>query len=105
MKVAIVGCRDFGAHNTQMRERVWLLVRQLRRRDPSTIIVSGGARGVDSWAEEAARHFGLGVEVYKADWDRYGRGAGHRRNTTIVEVSDAVVAFWDGKKLRIVLPR
>ena len=62
-----------------------------------TVIVSGGARGVDSWAAEAARAHGLKVTEFLADWERHGRGAGPKRNAEIVEAADELVAFWDGR--------
>jgi predicted Rossmann fold nucleotide-binding protein DprA/Smf involved in DNA uptake len=64
---------------------------------PGTIVVSGGARGVDSWAEDAAIERGLEIVVFRADWDRYGNRAGPLRNAEIVAHSDRVIAFWDGK--------
>lgn len=34
---------------------------------PDTVVVSGGCRGVDSWAEAAARHRGLQVAIHLPD--------------------------------------
>lgn len=63
-------------------------------------LVSGNARGVDRLAEAWARSRGIPVKVFKPDWDRYGKSAGHRRNH---EMADYVkthggiyVAIWDG---------
>jgi len=90
MKIAIVGSRDFSRPDL-VREAV----RKIAARDPTTIIVSGGARGVDTWAEEEARRLGLIVEVYLADWKGLGRGAGMVRNKQIVQTADRILAFWD----------
>lgn len=66
-------------------------------REPlSTIIVVGGARGVDKEAEKWALHRGMQVEVYEAEWDKYGRTAGFKRNSAMVAVADRGIAFWDG---------
>ena len=62
-----------------------------------TVVISGGARGVDGWAEAAARARGLEVEIYEADWKNLGPKAGPIRNQQIVSRSNEVVAFWDGK--------
>lgn len=88
MKIAIVGSRGYADE-----QEVRAFVRSLNEGDT---VVSGGARGVDSWAEDEARKRGLEVKVFPADWDRLGRRAGFVRNADIVAYSEAVVAFWDG---------
>ena len=90
MKIAVVGSRQCDG-----RGAVEYFIGSLAAKAPNTVIVSGGAKGVDSWAAEAARKAGLTVEVYPADWETYGKGAGFIRNSTIVEKSDKVTAFWD----------
>lgn len=88
MKVGIVGSRDFA--------RLDLVTAYVNTLPPDTIVVSGGARGVDSVAEQAAHARGLVCVIYKPDW-KDGKGAGFARNGRIVAQSDRVVAFWDGK--------
>jgi len=86
-KVAIVGSRE-GIDELKVVEYVQGL-------PIGTTVVSGGARGVDTWVEKAARARCLFVEVYCPDWKK-GPGAALERNTAIVENSDRVVAFWNG---------
>jgi hypothetical protein len=61
------------------------------------VIVSGGARGVDSLAAAWARRNGLAVVEHLPDYASYGKAAPHVRNRKIVADADRVVAFWDGK--------
>lgn len=61
------------------------------------VVVSGGARGVDSAAEDAANARGLQTIIFLADWKNLGRRAGPIRNTQIVAHADRIVAFWDGR--------
>lgn len=61
------------------------------------MIISGGARGADSMAEQFAEDDGMPYMEYGAEWDTYGKAAGMRRNSTMVEKADYVVAFWDGE--------
>ena len=65
------------------------------------VIVSGGARGVDTIAEDFAKDRGLIPIVIKAAWqDAQGntnRAAGYERNELIWDVADCGVAFWDGE--------
>jgi len=91
MRLAVVGSRNFPRPDL-IRE----FIQKLAARDPYVVIVSGGAKGVDSWAAVAAQEAGLSVVVYPADWATHGKTAGFLRNTSIVENSDRCVAFWDG---------
>ena len=89
MKIAVVGSRDFTRLDA-VRQFVW-------EQERTTVIVSGGARGVDSAAVEHAKHLGMPYEVHLPDWHRHGRRAGAVRNQAIVDAAHEVVAFWDGK--------
>ncbi len=63
----------------------------------ATVVISGGALGVDSIAEQAARSRGLAVIVHFPDYARFGGKAPLERNKLIVADADRVVAFWDGR--------
>lgn len=88
MHVAVIGSRDFPD-----MDRVREFVNSL---EDGTVIVSGGARGVDRVAETAARARNLECVIFPADWETHGRGAGYIRNKQIIDAADRVVAFWDG---------
>ena len=89
MKIAVVGSRDFNRPDA-VRQFVW-------EQDRTTVIVSGGAAGVDSVAVGEAQRLGMPYEVHLPDWSRYGRRAGAVRNQQIVDAAHEVVAFWDGQ--------
>lgn len=91
MNIAIVGSRDF--------PKLDLVTEFVNMLPSDSVIVSGGARGVDRTAETAARARGLQCIIHKPDWDRDGRRAGLARNGLIVRDCEdgALVAFWDGK--------
>jgi glycerophosphoryl diester phosphodiesterase len=59
-------------------------------------VVSGTARGVDRLGEQYAQLHNIPVVRFPADWDRYGRSAGYRRNEEMARYADALVAVWDG---------
>lgn len=63
----------------------------------TTEIVSGGARGIDTVAKEYANRNGLKLTEFLPDYEHFGRGAPLKRNITIIENADIVLAFWDGK--------
>ena len=53
----------------------------LQNRKPEEIeIVSGTARGADTMGEKYAQVRGLKVKRFPAEWDRFGKSAGYRRN-------------------------
>lgn len=89
MKVAIVGSRGYRNLGAVRNYVNWL--------PQGTIIVSGGARGVDKTAEEAAKERGLPQPIiFLPDWKGpHGKRAGYVRNVDIVKAADRVVAFWD----------
>lgn len=63
----------------------------------TTLIISGGARGVDSLAEEYADSHGISKLVLRPRYELYGRAAPLHRNREMVELADAVIVIWDGK--------
>ena len=61
-----------------------------------TRVISGGAPGADTMAENTRQWHGLDGKVYDAKWDRYGRAAGPIRNQEMIDKNpDLVVAFHD----------
>ena len=63
----------------------------------TTCLVSGGAMGVDSLAEEYAKEHGLPIRIIRPNYELFGKRAPLLRNRQIVECADLVVAVWDGK--------
>jgi hypothetical protein len=61
---------------------------------PGTVVVTGAAPGVDSWALAACLERQLPVIVIPARWEIYGRAAGPIRNSWMVRVADRGVGFW-----------
>lgn len=86
MKVAVIGSRG-------------LTVKELGKYLPAEVteIVSGGAKGVDTSAREYAVAKGIKLTEFLPEYGKYGRSAPLRRNITIIEYADLVLAFWDGK--------
>lgn len=62
-----------------------------------TVIISGGAKGVDRLGEKFAKEFEFPLEIYNAEWDKYGNRAGFVRNEQMALVADALIAIWDGE--------
>lgn len=62
-----------------------------------TEIVSGTAKGVDKSGEYYAKECSLPIHRFPADWDKYGKGAGHIRNKQMADYADALLLIWDGE--------
>ena len=86
MRVAVIGSR--GLHVDHLEDYLPKGV---------TEIVSGGAKGIDTCAKDYALRHGLKLTEFLPEYEKYGRGAPLRRNITIIEYADLVLAFWDGK--------
>ena len=57
-------------------------------------LISGGARGADSLAEQWAKEYGVIITVFPADWKTYGTRAGYLRNVLMADQNpDLVIAF------------
>jgi hypothetical protein len=88
MKIAIIGSRDFDDYD--------LLAKTLS--DYSIdLVVSGGAKGADALAERYALLHNIETLIFKPEYKLYNRGAPLKRNLQIIDASDFVIAFWDGK--------
>lgn len=106
IRLAVVGSRNFTD-----KSRLFMELNELRKFYKITLIVSGGAKGADTFAENYAKEYGIKKLVLEADWTdmsepcrrklnssgkEYNALAGFKRNSEIVENCDALVAFWDG---------
>ncbi len=94
MKIIVAGGRNFNDYNL-LKEKLDFLTSKLKKE--KIVIVSGGASGADSLGERYAKERGFSLESFPAEWNKYGRSAGYRRNVQMALNSDALVAFWDGK--------
>ncbi len=94
MKIAIIGSRTFLDY-----ELLSDTIKNYLSENNLIIksVVSGGAKGADTLAEKFALENTIEMIVFKPDWKRFGKRAGFMRNTLIIENSDIVFAFWDGK--------
>ena len=78
---------------------VWTALSHLQKHMPDldiSQIVSGTCYGPDQNGEDWAYERNIPCSYFPADWNRYGKSAGYRRNVTMVEYSDIVIAIWDG---------
>lgn len=92
MKLAIVGSRTFNDFDCLDKH-----IHNFFNISEISLIISGGAKGADTLAEKFAKKHNISTEIYKPEWDKFGKRAGFIRNREIVISCDKLVAFWDGK--------
>lgn len=96
MKLVIFGSRDAFPTHSDIDYALELLFNTSRfwHTQSVSLVISGTASGADRCGEGWARHRGILVERFPADWARYGRLAGPIRNRQMAETSDVGVGFW-----------
>jgi len=58
------------------------------------ILIHGGAPGADTLAGQIGVELGFIIECHPAEWDKYGKAAGPKRNIEMLEREpDLVLAF------------
>lgn len=94
MRVLVTGGRDYSD-----RDAIFSELDALHAKEPGiTLLVNGGASGADKWARDWAEARRVACDTYPADWKRWGRSAGPRRNQfmLIAGKPDLVLAFPGG---------
>lgn len=63
----------------------------------TNMIISGGATGIDTLAEQYADEHGIEKLIIRPEYERFGRVAPIKRNEKMVDLADVVLAIWDGE--------
>ena len=86
MKILIAGSRTIKSYD----------IKQHINKNTS-LIICGGAVGVDTLAEQTADELGISKLVLRPEYGKYGKAAPLVRNKKMVELADEVIVIWDGK--------
>lgn len=93
MKVIIAGGRNFTDY-----QRLTKTCNKLLENETGIEIVSGAYyKGADLLGEQYAKEKGYKLTQFPANWKRYGKAAGPKRNQEMANYADALIAFWNGK--------
>lgn len=110
MITIIAGSRDIikppkglyicGFLSSKIMEQEELLVEQAIKESGFEIteVVSGTARGADRAGERVAKKLGIPVRKMPANWDKFGKSAGYRRNEDMANVAEACIVITNGSK-------
>lgn len=94
-RVVIAGGRDYNNYD-EAKRYIDYCISNIRK-EYTLVFLSGCCRGADMLGERYAEENGFRVEKYPADWEKYGRNAGPKRNKQMAEAGDYVICFWNGK--------
>lgn len=94
-KVIVAGGRNFNDYD-YLESKLNYYLSKKRNEGYNIIIISGTANGADSLGERYANNKGYDIKRYPAQWDKYGKSAGYKRNVEMANVADACIVFWDG---------
>jgi len=97
LRVIVAGSRKF--HDFEMMcTRLDIILTRAFADEADITIISGTAGGADTLGERYAALRGLKLIRMPADWKRYGKSAGYKRNVEMAQTGTHLVAFWDGNK-------
>ncbi len=86
MRVLIAGSRFYSDY-----QKILAIVRSI----DIDLVIAGGCRGADTLAVRAASQCGIRYVEYPADWQRFGKSAGPRRNQQMLDMEkpDLLLVF------------
>ncbi len=99
--IIIAGSRDFCDYNL-MKKTLDDFINSQKVNKANITIISGAASGADNLGERYAIENDIALMRCPADWKKYGRAAGPKRNEYMAQLAQAngecgvLFAFWDG---------
>ena len=94
-RIIVAGCRNYTNYE-EAKEFIDFCISNIRK-EHTLIFLSGGCTGADALGEKYALENGFKLERYPAEWKKYSKAAGPKRNKFMANLSDYVICFWDGK--------
>ena len=93
MKVIIAGSRNFTDYQKLKKECDQFL------QDQKNIEIVSGChyKGADKLGIQYAIEKGFTLMKFPAEWNKFGKAAGPKRNKEMAIFSNVLIAFWDGK--------
>jgi hypothetical protein len=92
MKVIIAGGRDFVPVSLD-----FMTIQDILTKSGAEEVISGCCRGADKFGELCADNLGITIKRFPADWMKYGKSAGPRRNREMARYADAIILMRGGK--------
>ena len=96
-RVIIAGGRDFENYEYMCEKLNDLFYNSTNFEKRDIKIISGMAKGADTFAIRYADEHNLTKILFPANWKSYPRIAGFLRNEDMLSIATHLIAFWDGK--------
>lgn len=93
MNIIIAGGRDFDMIS-YLQDSVASLLSQFE--DEPITLFTGKCDGADTIGEKFMKDWGCKIIPFPANWKKYGKSAGPRRNENMACNADMLIVFWDG---------
>lgn len=94
IRIIVAGSRTFNDYELLKKK----LDFYLQNKNVNDIeILEGEAKGADKLGKQYAIEKGIKYTGYPADWNKYGKGAGFKRNREMAQNATHAVIFWDGE--------
>ena len=93
VNLAIVGSRNFNDYSLVCKAIDQFLNAWIIEKTSIKMVISGGAKGTDTLAEEWATKNNLSMKIFYPNCQKYGKSAGPLRNTQIVNWATHIIAF------------
>ena len=94
-RIVVAGCRNYNDYS-EAKEFIDFCIKNIKNKY-TLVFISGGCTGADSLGERYAKENSYTTKYYPAEWNKYGKSAGPKRNEKMAKVGDYVICFWDGK--------
>ena len=94
-KVLVAGCRNY-CNYEEAKACIENCIKRIGN-EYELIFISGDCRGAGKLGERFACENHYDIERYPADWQRFGKSAGPKRNETMAKEADYIICFWDRK--------
>jgi hypothetical protein len=91
--IAVVGSRGYSDYD-EFLNKISHYTKNIK--EPITFVSGAASSGADNLIAKFCREHDIPIIEFKADWERYGKSAGMKRNIFIIEKADFVLAFWNG---------
>lgn len=76
-----------GRDNNNLLDWEWFF-----KRTRTNLVIAGGARGADTCAVVEAIYHHIEVKIIEAEWDKFGKSAGYKRNVAMADYAKSIAS-------------